>query len=79
MTLPFWIRDAGSHPSLDGADMKITYAKRKLENQTYGRISDLLKPFVLISAEKPIEIRCKVREIEDYMKLFLYLIDTQDC
>ena len=58
---------------------KITYVKRKLENPTYERIVYLLKPFILISDEKPFEISCKVPEIEDYMELFLYLIDAQDC
>jgi len=58
---------------------KITYAKRKLENPTYELIAYLLEPFVLISAEKPIEISCKVPEIEEYMELFLFLIDAQDC
>ncbi len=58
---------------------KIKYAKRKLENPTYELIAYLLEPFVLVSAEKPIEISCKVPEIEEYMELFLYLIDAQDC
>lgn len=58
---------------------KIKYAKRKLENPTYELIAYLLEPFVLISVEKPIEISCKVPEIEGHMELFLFLIDAQDC
>ena len=58
---------------------KIKYAKRKLENPTYELLAYLLEPFVLISAEKSIEISCNVPEIEEYLDLFLYLIDAQDC
>ena len=58
---------------------KIKYAKRKLENPTYELLVYLLEPFVVISFEKSIKISCNVPEVEEYMDLFLFLIDAQNC
>ena len=58
---------------------KIKYAKRKLENPTYELLVYLLRPFVIISTDLSIIRSCNVLELEEFLDLFLYFIDAEEC
>jgi transposase len=57
---------------------KIRYAKRSMDNPTYGLLEWMFKPFVVISEDDSKKLTHSVNELGAYRKFLLYLVDCED-